>query len=510
MCRKTNRNEWKLARFIVPSFPVVNIFTRQARRTTSLGLIMVATSANRLCGWRAEVIDENNYSGPRNNQGFPDHKTLQRENPAKVVGFYCGLSSTIERVWKLAEFYHSEKVFTIAGGWHAHYCSEETLRNNIDIVVHGDGEGAIRQVLNALKSGSPIKDIPGISFLEGGQIKTNPPEMLELPDLNDLPFPDFGLLRHGRMKTYPLSRTRGCGMNCEFCSVKGKARWASGQRLFKEVEWLVETRKACRFFIVDDRLEEDLEGTIEFFRMVYEKYGNRLKFTVQIRLEAAKNIKLLEIMKMAGVRIACIGYESPIDEELKAMRKGYQSAHMLEWTKTLRRFFWIHGMFMVGYPLKEKGNAISVEEKIKLFKKFIKKASLDTIQVLHTVPIVGTALRERLEREGRIFPLEVVPWSKYDGSYACFMPDDMTLREFQEISMKLMGWFYSPSSFFRIPLRTVGFLADYLIRGWRNWHRDWTKDIVKYGGYLLIQRWRKKQRGDMFIRRLEKYRLRRT
>ncbi len=501
----TEMKDWPLVRFIIPVFPELNIFTRQAKKITALGLVMVATVANKLWGWRIEIIDENNYRGPRNSQDLPDHLTLQRESPAAIVGFYCGLTSTIERVWNLAEFYHREGVATIAGGWHAHYCPEETLENNIDVVVHGDGEIVIQRTIEALKEKNSLKDIPGISFMENGQIKTNSPEMPEVPNLNDLPYPDFGLLRYAKIKIYPIGRIRGCSMNCEFCSVKGKPRWATANYFFNLVKWLRETRKARHFFIVDDRLEEDLDGTIEFFRMISEKYGNRLVFTVQMRLGAAKNIKLLEVMKEAGVRTVCIGYESPIDEDLIAMRKGYLVSHMLEWTKILRRYFPIHGMFIVGYPLKEKTKQISSKEIVKRFKKFIRKASLDTVQILLPVPIVGTDLRKRLEKEERIFPLELVSWSKYDGNYPCFAPDNMTLREFQEIPVKLMDRFYNPLSFFRIPLRTISFPVDYFIRGWKSWYRDWSRDVIKYGGHLLLQRWQKKQKGNKFTEKLEEY-----
>jgi len=518
MDKTTKRNDWPLARFIIPAFPELNVFTRQAKKTTALGPIMVATAANKLWGWRVEVIDENNYRGIRNNQGLPDHLILQKENPASVIGFYCGLTSTMERVWQLAEFYHQEparhrytqalaggKVLTIAGGWHAHYCPEETLKNNIDLVVHGDGEIVIQQILNALKEEKPLRDIPAISFLENGQVKTNPPKMLEISDLSNLPYPDFGLLKYAKMKIYPIGRIRGCRMNCEFCSVKGKPRYASSQHLFNVVKWLVETRKARQFFIVDDRLEEDIEGTFEFFKMIFEKYGNRLYFIVQIRLEVAKNTELLEIMKKAGVKITAIGYESPINEDLRAMQKGYSYSHMLEWTKILRQYFWIHGMFMIGYPLKDKRSLITVKEIIRRFRKFIRQASLDSIQILHPIPLVGTDLRQRLEKEGRVFPLELVPWSKYDGNYTCFRPDNMSLREFQEIPIKLMGRFYNSLSFFRIPIKTITLPVDYFIRGWKKWHRDWYRDVIKYGAHCLVQRWQKKQKGNGFVEKLEKY-----
>ena len=54
--------KWPLARFIVPAYPEVNIFT--GTRITPLGLVNVATAASKMWGWRVEIIDENNYNGP--------------------------------------------------------------------------------------------------------------------------------------------------------------------------------------------------------------------------------------------------------------------------------------------------------------------------------------------------------------------------------------------------------------------------------------------------------------
>lgn len=506
MIKLRDKQGWPLVRFIAPAFPEVNIFTRHARKITALGLIMVATAANKLWGWRVEVIDENNYKGPRDKRGLPDHNALQRENPAQVIGFYCGLTSTMERVFELADYYKRQGAVNIAGGWHAHYCPEETLNHKIDIVVHGDGEIAIQQILAVLKEGGSLANVPGISFWEQGRQKTNPPEMLETPSLDELPYPDFGLLRHARkIKYYPIGRIRGCGMNCEFCSVKGRPRGACAQHLFNVVNWLVETRKAKKFFIVDDRLEEDIKGTLEFFRMIAQKYGNRLRFIVQIRLDSARNAEFLETMKKAGVKTVCVGYESPIDEDLRAMRKGYFCSHMAEWTKILRRYFWVHGMFIFGYPGRERTNLLNVQEMTDRFKQFIRRARIDSIQVLHPVPIVGTDLRDRLEREGRIFPQELVSWSKYDGNYACFMPNNMTLAELQETPFKITKWFYSPLSFLRIPLRTIAFPVDLILRGWHRWHRGWLRDVVNYGGHLLVRRWEKRQRNGHFLKKLEQY-----
>ncbi|MEK7574376.1 MAG: radical SAM protein [Patescibacteria group bacterium] len=498
--------KWLLLRIIVPAFKEINVFSHIAKTITALGPIMVATVADKLWGWRVEVIDENNYhGGPRDKEGLPDHKTMQNENPAAVVGLFCGLSSTMERAWQLAEFYRQQGVITVAGGWHSHYQPEESLRNGVDIVTHGDGENIIRQLLEAITRKESVSKIPGISFLENGQFKTNSLTVTEAPDLDNLPLPNFGLLKYAKLKTYPIGRIRGCGMRCEFCSVRGKPNWASAEHFFKTVKWLVETRKARKFFIVDDRLEEDRQGALDFFKLVSKQYGRALEFTVQIRLEAAKDTSLLDVMKKAGVITVCIGYESCLDEELMAMRKGYLSSDMIKWTKIFHDYgFFVHGMFIFGYPLKGITTVISAEERMKRLKRFIRQCQLDTIQVLRPIPLPGTDLRSRMEREGKLFPLEIIPWGKYDGSYICYQPNNMTLAESQELPTKIMRWFYRRSSFVGIPLKTLIFPFDYLIRGYQRWYRSWRNDIAKYGGHLLIMKWFKRYKRQSFLKKLGK------
>ena len=125
---------------IDPAFPAFNIYSRIASATTALGPLAVATVVDRMEGWDAEVIDENNYRrlGPRAESGLPDHRTLQAIRPADVVGLYGGLSSTIPRLFDIARFYRELGVLTVAGGQHfAGANIDEALRRGIDYVVIG-------------------------------------------------------------------------------------------------------------------------------------------------------------------------------------------------------------------------------------------------------------------------------------------------------------------------------------------------------------------------------------
>lgn len=513
-------NEWPLARIIVPATKRLNIYSKPLGVTTCYAAVVVATIIGKIWGWRVEVIDENNYrGGPLDKNGMPDHIALQKEDPAVLVGFYCGLSSTIERVWDLAAFYKDIGVVTLAGSWHAHNLPEETLHHNIDLVVHGDAEPVLKNILENFIKGRELHwQVSGVSFLKDEIVFHNTEEVKPLCnisdkdealntllnityDFNNQPYADFGLVKYAKIKIYPVSRIRGCGMKCEFCSVRGKGRWASPEHFFKGIKWLVETRKAKQFFVVDDRLEEDLEGTIKAFEMIANKYGNRLRFTVQMRLEAAKNERLLEVLQKAGVRVVCIGYESPIANELNAMHKGVPAAKMLEYTKIWRKHFRVHGMFMIGYPLQNNEPSPSAKEIFETYKWFIRHAHLDSVQILIAGPVPGSDLERRMRKEGRLPLPEHEMWRYTDGNFVLFKPIGITARELQNTALRLMKWFYGPLSFYKIIYRIMSFPLDWAIRGWKDWHEDWCRDKIKFGGHYLLRKW---QNNKDHLKLLEK------
>ena len=130
----------------------------------------------------------------------------------------------------------------------------------------------------------------------------------------------------------------------------------------------------------------------------YQKnIGRRLDITVQIRLDKAKDPELLSAMRQAGINTVAIGFESPIEEELKAMNKHLRPEDMLALTKIFHKFgFLVHGMFIFGYPIKEGVNfKMSARERIKRFKNFIRKAKIDTIQIL----LAGPSARDRIKAQ---------------------------------------------------------------------------------------------------------------
>jgi radical SAM superfamily enzyme YgiQ (UPF0313 family) len=504
-------------RIVIPAYPTFNIYSRIARRTTALGPVCVASVVNKMEKWDVEVIDENNLGkfGPRSDTVGADHEFLQSQRPADVVGLYGGLTSTIPRLYQIANFYKNQGIITIAGG--QHFVEEtipEALSAGVDYIIIGEAEETIKELLKAIVANRDADEVKGIVYLKDDKLfftLKREPQM----DFDKLPLPDFSLVRYAKIKLFPVERIRGCGMNCEFCTVKGKPRHAEPERLLEHISILVETYNARNFFIVDDLFGQQRDETIRFCRMLtdYQRIiGRRLWITVQIRLDKARDKELLSAMRDAGIRAICIGYESPIEEELQAMNKHISSADMLSLTKIFHEYeFLVHGMFIFCYPLNDNSSfKMSVNERAKCYKEFIRKAKIDTVQILLPAPIPGTELRDRLKRQNRIYPLEDIGWEYYDGNFPLFEPDEpLNPEEIQQGGRKIMGRFYRFGYVFLVPVNILSFARlifffHNIRSGWVKWYRSWRNYLIRFGGWVILIKWTSKFKRDAFLHKLQK------
>ena len=450
-----------------PAYARDNIYRHAARQTISLGPVIIASAAHKALPWlTSEVISENNYrwkarKGPVDDKGLPDHQVLQKEKPARFIGISASITNAAPRALEIVRLYRQlpeelRPQAIIVGGWHAGDCPDEFLEAGADIVVHGEGAAVIPQLLEALKETRDLKDIPGISYRSNGEVQRNAPDFLALTqeELEALPDPNFDLVRFAKLKVVPVSRTWGCSGRCRFCRVKNEPRSVSPQRFAQRIKDLV-SKGRRHFFLVDDRSEEDMAGfkawlqDIADFRR--ERKVRSLDFTLQARLSLAEEPEVLDLMQRAGVRTAAIGFESPIPEEVWAMRKPIVPEKMVEWTKTWKKHgFYTHAMFIFAYPIppdkkqpmNSAGQPMSARQRAQAFWRFIKAANPDTIQVLVLTPIPGTEDWAFLEKENRIF--KELGWAAWDGLHVVFQPDEgMTPEEVQHEVIRLHRKFYA-------------------------------------------------------------------
>ncbi len=177
-----------------------------------------------------------------------------RRRQATYVGIGEEAVSCVEglRAAKLAKEFGAT---VIAGGCFFGNVASEVLRSGqVDVVVHGEGEATIVELLNGLRDRSAgiLKRVKGISFRDGEEIvRTEPRELIS--DLNTLPMPACDLLpmeRYGKHSRNhaglaAIELGRGCSCACEFCVLWRQMGKYQGNRIVphyrvKSVERLME------------------------------------------------------------------------------------------------------------------------------------------------------------------------------------------------------------------------------------------------------------------------------
>ena len=274
------------------------------------------------------------------------------------------------------------EVCTVVGGYKATGEVEYLFDRcpNIDIVVRGEGEEIIRQIV----TGIPYKDIRGLSYRENGGIVHN--EIHPLPDITKIPFPDRSLRRHDyRIVEYGLQissrtfdtilTTRGCPFKCKFCTFSLNPLGQKRSYTERSVESVIEELKTVTADVVlfsDDNFFTNPKRSEQLCDLIIE---NKIKkiFAVQARIDVARHPSILDKAEKAGFKVFFIGIESPHDRILEQLQKGITQQEVRDAFAVLTQHdFYLHGYFIYG-------NIGETEEEMLYIPKFAKEIKLDSI-----------------------------------------------------------------------------------------------------------------------------------
>lgn len=161
-------------------------------------------------GHQVHVIDFVNKQGN-------EEKRMESVKGADYVGISLK-SFTLEDGLRLARLAKKmdPSIKLIAGGPHTTIDGENLLRENdiFDFAIYGEGEEAVIDIA----SGKPLNEIQGLYYRNNGQIiKTEARQWLL--NLDDVPFPDYDNFDslEGKIKSWPLTSSRGCPYSCTYC-----------------------------------------------------------------------------------------------------------------------------------------------------------------------------------------------------------------------------------------------------------------------------------------------------
>jgi radical SAM superfamily enzyme YgiQ (UPF0313 family) len=336
---------------------------------------------------------------------------LQTETPS-VLGVYANLM-TRKKVVEILEFARSAGWNTVVGGPEPGAYAREYLDAGADVVVFGEGEATMEELLPVLRTESRavLRNVAGIAFLDesGRLVQTSP--RAQIPDIDALPWPARDTVDiHRYMKTWrdahgqgslSFITARGCPYHCRWCShqVFGKThRRRKPTAVVDEVEWLLNTYHPDIVWIADDVFTIH-HGWLRAYAA--EMHRRRLHIPFECITRADRlNAESADLLAELGCFRVWIGSESGSQRILDAMERGVtvtqvQSAVNLCKTRGIQS-----GMFLMwGYEGEEL-------EDIEATIEHVKHTDPDIFFTTVAYPIKGTPYYERTAND----LVQLKPW----------------------------------------------------------------------------------------------------
>lgn len=322
----------------------------------------------------------------------------------KVIAFYVNLMTKV-KIIQLIQFIKAEADLRdtkiVLGGPDITYNKANYLKAGGDYLIIGEGEETFFELTAALLNDEPTNEITGLVYMDGEEMKTNPPRQ-KVKDLDELPLPNraaFPIAKyletwksaHGK-SALNVSTQRGCPYTCKWCStaVYGQSyRRRSPKKVVEELSILMETYQPDTFWFVDDVFTVSHKW-MRGFAVEIQKTGLKIQYECITRAERM-NEEIIGILKDTGCVRVWIGAESGSQKVIDAMDRRVDVNLVCDQLIATREAGIETGTFiMVGYPGEEYEDILKTAA-------YLEKALPDQFTITKSYPIKGTALYTEIE-----------------------------------------------------------------------------------------------------------------
>jgi len=289
----------------------------------------------------------------------------------------------------------------ICGGDYFSVFPEKALNLGCHYVIIGDGEIAIRQILEGL--------IDCYSVTVGKPLQS----------LDEIPLPDLDDIKSVEIDPYKfyLRSSKGCPYKCTFCSappLKNRCVFSFSVDYIKEyVENIILNLNYTTISFVDNIFTFDMERAIHLLETI-KKYNLRIS---EIFVHPKHvSFDLFKELKKLGVRSIQFGCESGSNEILKNVKKGFNIDELADCINLANRASLItEGLFILG-NIGENSSTLQATEH------FLKKIHLDKTWFSFAVPVPGSEFYNLAGEYGTILTYD---WEKYTNKEIVFVPKDL-------------------------------------------------------------------------------------
>ncbi len=356
------------------------------------------------------TVFDSTFSSPEEQR-----KKLVEEKPG-IIAVYCNLMTKLN-VLPLIKFIKSSPDLQhskiVLGGPEPPFYAKEFLDYGADIIVEGEGEEAMKEIINELSAQMPgLSKINGIYFKLGDEIIKTPLrekikniDVLPMPDRNSV---DLSLYltawknAHG-YSSVSLNTMRGCPYTCKWCShsVYGVSyRRRSPQKTVEEIEYIIERYNPDMLWFVDDVFTVSHKWLASLEKLFKER-NIKIKFECISRSDRL-NEDVMKSLKNLGCFRLWIGAESGSQHVLDLMDRRVGAEDTREKIKLARKYGIEAGTFiMLGYPGERKKDIVTPAQ-------HLIDSNPDIFLTTVAYPIKGTPFFTEVEEK----LITDLPWDK--------------------------------------------------------------------------------------------------
>ncbi|MFX1561741.1 MAG: B12-binding domain-containing radical SAM protein [Promethearchaeota archaeon] len=342
-------------------------------------------------------------------------------------------------------------ITTVTGGQHFTATAQESLESssNLDVIVRGEGEQTLVELIRALDTKQSFSKVRGLSFRRDGKIIHTEDRPL-IDDLDTLPYPGYHFVREN-MKKYHFTMmggqntpyalvegSRGCDHHCSFCTQwrywRGCCRPKSPKRIADEFEYCHNEFGSKFLWLTDDNFGLGQRASKLADEIIDRRLGTELMWFMQARSDdIIKHQDVLPKLRASGNMWILVGLESHSPETLSEFNKGIDPLMAKQAMNLLKK----NDIFAQATIII--GNRKDSRESLNELRKWIDKVNPDIAIFMILTPLPGAELYQVASRNGWI---EDDNWGVYDMVHATMPTETLSRPEVQEELYKCYRAFY--------------------------------------------------------------------
>ncbi|HTT42888.1 MAG TPA: radical SAM protein [Steroidobacteraceae bacterium] len=335
--------------------------------------------------------------------------------PGGVLGIYSNLITRRSVVQLIGAAKQCNWRIILGGPESANY-PEEYLAAGADVIVIGEGEHALDELLRVLpaRGVQGLDQVAGIVYRDGDGTLRRTRERARIPDIDALPFPDRAAVdierylkvwrEHHGAGSVSLITARGCPYKCTWCShaVYGYShRRRTPVNVAEEVQQIVARYAPEQLWYADDVFTIS-HPWLSRYQLELEKRDLHLPFETITRADRLQSEAAAASLAELGCYRVWIGAESGSQRILDAMQRDVTVTEVHRAIELARRHGIQVGMFLMwGYEGEEIEDIAATIE-------LVRSSNPDIFLTTVSYPIKGTPYFERVRERVRL----ASPWDE--------------------------------------------------------------------------------------------------